>query len=54
MQKDVPYINKLVRKREHERSMEYHLDNIRQAKAMTKNPESELIHINNKKKEYQK
>lgn len=54
MHKDTAYVNKLVKKREHERFMEYHLGNIRHAKPLTRSPEPDPLHINNSKKEYQK
>lgn len=53
MFKDTAFGNKIVRKKDHERSMEYHLENIKNAKPLTKPIEGLDINLNNRKKEYQ-
>lgn len=53
MFKDTAYVNKIVRRKEHERSMEHHLENIKNVRPLTKPIDGLDINLNNRKKEYQ-
>lgn len=50
MHKETAFVNKLVKRKEYERSMEYHLENIKNVKPITRPLENPDVSINNRKK----